>query len=128
MLFRVDEKLRATERMQHSHEFEAVFARGRCFRTRHLRIHFLRTDRELSRLGLVVSRRVGKAHDRVRVKRLLREVFRRHKPLLSGTMDVVLVPQGKPQGHREYLEAFLEFTAKTARGQPVAAVASGKAD
>ena len=46
---------------------------------------------EWSRLGLVVSRKVGKAHDRNRVKRLVREYFRLRRHSLSRAVDVVVV-------------------------------------
>lgn len=45
----------------------------------------------VSRLGLVVSRKVGDACARNRVKRLLREYFRLHRHELSSTVDLVVV-------------------------------------
>jgi ribonuclease P protein component len=108
----MDEKLRRTERLQHALEFHEVFDRGKCFRSPALRVHYRRSGRDLSRLGLVVSRRVGKATVRTRVKRLLRDVFRREKARLPEPMDVVLVPQGAPREHAEYLAAFLEFAGR----------------
>lgn len=44
-----------------------------------------------SRIGLVVSRRVGKAHDRNRVKRRIREFFRTRRAALSSKLEVVVV-------------------------------------
>lgn len=51
-----------------------------------------------SRLGLAVSRRVGPAVVRNRVKRLLREVFRRHKSVLRIELDLVVLPKQSMRG------------------------------
>jgi hypothetical protein len=51
----------------------------------------------VARLGVAATRKLGPAIDRNRVKRLTREMFRRHK-LLEG-LDVVVVPR------REMLDA-----------------------
>jgi ribonuclease P protein component len=44
-----------------------------------------------SRLGVVVSRKLGKATVRNRAKRLLREAFRRNQDRLTQGLDLVLV-------------------------------------
>ena len=113
-----DERLRPTERLKRSSEYKLIFGRGRCFRSKCLRIHYRRTDRELSRLGLVVSRRHGKAVQRKNLKRLLREAFRRNKRGLPFPMDVVLVPQGPPQPLAEYVAAFRTFSSWADRPAP----------
>ena len=110
----MDAKLRRTERLQLPHEFREVFERGACVRGPCLRVHYLRRERELSRLGLVVSRRVGGAVERSRVKRLLREIFRRHKGSLPRSLDVVLIPQGPPRSLAEYAAAYQRFLDKLA--------------
>jgi ribonuclease P protein component len=46
-----------------------------------------------TKLGLSVSRKVGKAHDRNLVKRRLREIFRLHHNELSENCDLVLIPR-----------------------------------
>jgi ribonuclease P protein component len=53
-----------------------------------------------SRLGVITGRRIGHAVVRTRARRLLREAFRLHQPLLLRPVDLVLVARpsiaGKP--------------------------------
>jgi len=44
-----------------------------------------------TRMGVTASRKLGGAIQRNRVKRLVREAFRRHKLLFPGGLDVVFV-------------------------------------
>jgi ribonuclease P protein component len=46
------------------------------------------------RLGLVVTRRLGKAVQRNRVKRVLREFFRRHRAGLPAADLVIMAKKG----------------------------------
>lgn len=45
------------------------------------------------RLGLTVSRKVGRAVVRNRVRRVLREFFRLHQGMISRAIDIVVVPK-----------------------------------
>lgn len=75
-------------------------------------LHYARQDRpaENPRLGIVVSRKVGPAVLRNRIKRWIREVFRKHKASLPSGVDVVLRPQpglawpGLEDAERDVLE------------------------
>ena|SRR3984957_12561580 len=55
---------------------------------------FLATQSEPggSRVGLTVGKVIGKAHERNRIKRRLRDVLRRHVELLPGGFDLILHP------------------------------------
>ena len=106
-----DRRLRPTERVQRPLEFQRVMKGGRCFRDPLLRIHFIENGRELSRLGLVVSRKMGNAVARNRLKRIFRECFRAVKSLLPAPIDLVVVPN--PHAARresaDYRQAFERF-------------------
>ena len=108
----MSERLRPTERLRRGAEYKLVFRRGRCFRTSHLRIHYRASTRELSRLGLVVTKRLGNAVVRSRLKRVLREIYRRQKPSAASTYDIVLVAQREPASYERYADAYARFIAE----------------
>src|SRR5680860_1900245 len=96
---------RRRARITRSGDFDAVYRRGRSAANRHLVVYaFSREDRPAgspARLGLSVSRKVGGAVERNRVKRVLREQFATLAPGLPGGIDVVVIAR---PGAAEYVE------------------------
>ena len=112
-------------RLRRKREFERVFRRGwRTGRTP-LRLVILENDCGISRLGLAVGKRVGGAVVRNRVKRRLREVFRRERAHFPTTLDVVVVPQAGA-GDLSYEELREELTTLISRWRPRPASPDGR--
>jgi ribonuclease P protein component len=74
-------------------EFEACFAHRQRLAGRFFLIHWLPSPAGSARLGLAVSRKVDpRAVQRNRLKRLLRDFFRRHREALPP-LDLVVLPK-----------------------------------
>ena len=83
-------------RLSRSAEFERVYRQGRSTANRYLVLYcFPSSTAERPRLGLSVSRKVGGAVQRNKVKRLLREAFAGVEAELSAGQDIVVV--ARPQ-------------------------------
>jgi ribonuclease P protein component len=92
-------------RLSRSAEFERVYRQGRSKANRFLVLYaFPRGPEDAAdgpRLGLSVSRRVGGAVERTRVKRLLREAFWREAERLPAGSDYVIVARPDALGLAE---------------------------
>lgn len=72
-------------------DFELVFKSGVASRSRNLVLHARPNELGFHRLGLSVSKKIGKAVTRNRIKRLLREAVRRTMEETPSSYDFVLV-------------------------------------
>lgn len=89
MDYRYPKSLRLTKRYQ----YRRVAAKSTRHVGRWLVIDVRRNDQSCSRLGMVVSRKYGKSHQRNRLKRLVREAFRLCRGQLLSGYDLVVKPR-----------------------------------
>lgn len=85
--------LPATARVKNSGDFERVMERGVQLGDGRVRLWVARNGLGRTRLGLVVGKRHGPAVTRNRLKRLLREAFRKVRGELPGGLDVLCAPR-----------------------------------
>ena len=77
--------------MRRKKDFEAIAKGGTRRHTKNFLIITRKNDQGFSRVGAVAGKRLGKAVQRNRVKRLMREFFRRNKDKLPPSTDYIIV-------------------------------------
>ena len=132
--FKIRQSLAGSRLREHA-DYQRVYAEGRKHRSASMSWFLApRTEASVPRVGLTVGKVLGKAHERNRIKRRLRDVLRHHVGLLPAGCDLILHP------HRTVLT--LEFTkldaeivrileqanAEQARANPTHSPRSGKAE
>ena len=84
------EKFSWRQRIVRSADFRALYDKGRRYETGYFVLFGRSNDLGFHRLGLTVSRKVGCAVVRNRIKRLFREIFRRCSAQIPCQYDLVV--------------------------------------
>jgi ribonuclease P protein component len=79
------------DRLKKRYEFRQAQLRGRRIHTPHFLIVVLPNALHNTRLGITVTKKVGTAVQRNRIKRVVREVFRRNRGLFPPSHDLVFI-------------------------------------
>ena len=78
-------------RIRKNAEFRAVYRKGRSFSNQLLVLYVFRNKKNLNRVGISVSKKVGKSVIRSRVKRLISESYRLNNEGLLQGKDLVFI-------------------------------------
>lgn len=80
------------QRIKKNKEFQEVFKKGKSYANRQFVVYCLQKEgQEKFRIGLSVSKKIGKAVTRVQIKRYIRQVFLELKDDLRQDMDYVII-------------------------------------
>jgi len=90
-IFRTGNGFPPDRRLHCRAEYDRVWKNGRRRHTPHFQLIVMHKPCGPTRLGITVSRKIGGAVARNRVKRLVREFFRLHYDQLPGSADLVVV-------------------------------------
>lgn len=87
--FDPDQRFGRDNRIRNHQEFQEIYEKGAKIVTPFFVLYFTRGTQTQHRLGVAVSRKIGGAVVRNRIKRLFREVFRKNRPLGIPAIDMV---------------------------------------
>ena len=77
-------------RIKRSQDFDNIIRKKQSFANRQFVIYFQKNKLEHMRLGISVSKKLGKAHERNKIKRYIRETFKTRKNYVKN-YDIIII-------------------------------------
>lgn len=101
------------DRLKATADFKQVYTHGKSAANRDLAIYYQRRDNGL-RVGFSVSKKLGSAVVRNRIRRLLKEALRLNEATIKSGYDIVLIARQpiKEKSFHEVEKAFLDILIK----------------
>lgn len=112
-------RFRKSDHLLRPADFRRVFGRRRSVSDGWLTVHGCENELERLRLGLSVSRKVGNAVARNRLRRLYREAFRLGRGDMPTGLDIVLVPRTSEEPTLRQLQEALPRLVRALAGKLV---------
>ena len=89
------EGVNSKERIKKKSQFVSIFKNGKKIDIKKLKIFYAKNNINISRFTIVTSKKLGSSVQRNRIKRIIKEVYRRNKEYFGKNMDWIFIPQGK---------------------------------
>lgn len=105
-----------TDGIKKDSDFRKVYQRGKSLADRNLVIYTMKNKSDKSRIGISISKKVGKAHERNRIRRCIKEAYRINiDDKVLGGYDLVFIARinAADKDYRE-LEKSLKYICKKA--------------
>ena len=91
-------RFQKNDRLLKRKEFLQISQDGKQVGDRYFTIRYLLNDVNRPRLGIIVTKKIGNAVTRNRIKRVVRTFFRHHRHRLDMPWDVVVIARGPAAG------------------------------
>lgn len=87
----MNETLGPQERIRKRKDFLFLYKKGKRYRGKYFNLIYLSNDFSFSRMAVIVSKKVGNAVKRNKIKRQMRTLFRRNKSLFKAPLDIIII-------------------------------------
>jgi ribonuclease P protein component len=79
------------ERIKKNSQFRFIYSRGKSYSNDKLVLYMFRNKKNVNRIGLSVSKKIGNSVVRNRIKRLIRESYRLNKDTCKKGFDIIFI-------------------------------------
>ena len=106
--------MKFTETLKQNYAFRRLYSKGKSAATPYLVVYCRKSKRDRNRVGFTVSNKVGKAVQRNRIRRRLREIYRLAEPQIIRGAEIVVVARqaSREAGYAELRDAFYRACRK----------------
>ena len=101
-----------SEFLKKNSDFRNVYENGKSFADKYLVMYVWKNNRNINRLGISASKKVGNSVVRHRFARLVRESYRLHENIFNSGLDIVVVARksAASAGYAEIERALLHLS------------------
>ena len=101
-----------SESLKKNADFRNVYKNGKSYANKYLVMYVLENNKEINRLGISASKKVGNSVVRHRFARLVRESYRLHENIFNSGLDIVVVARkdASSVGYYEIESALLHLS------------------
>lgn len=88
--------MKNTIMIKKNYEFKKFFSKGKFFYGENIHMYIHKTQSPLNKLGIAISKKMGKAVERNRIKRLIRENYKNYEEKIGiGNNIIIIVNKNK---------------------------------
>ena len=99
--------MKKTKMLKKNYQFKKVLSKGKFFIEKNIEIFVLKNNLKINLLGIAVSTKNGKAFQRNKIKRLIRESYYKLEPqLIDGNSIVILIKKETDLKNMNFDEVF----------------------